>query len=175
MTVSSPIKEVSTIENIKDLYKKKNMPRDLLLFELGINTGMHLKTLLKLKVKDVKDKYYLTDGIKTFPLNENIRELIADYIVERHSNEYLFQSKPGVPLDRGTVFYLFKEICRELALPEDITVASWRKTFAYHHYQRYKDLSYLQWLFNQTTIGVTLKFIDVQENINLRYREGVVL
>ncbi len=175
VTVSLPIKDIYTIEKIKDLYIKKNSPRDLLLFELGINTGMNLKTLLKLRVKDVKNKYYLTDGTKTFPLNDSIRELIAEVIKNRNTEEYLFQCKAGNPLDRRTVFYLFKEICRELALPEEISVASWRKTFAYHHYKKYKDLSYLQWLFNQTTIGVTLKFIDVQENINLRYREGVVL
>lgn len=39
------------------------------------------------------------------------------------------------------------------------------------NYMKYKDLSYLQWLFNQTNIKFALKFIDVDENMNLRYRE----
>ena len=175
MTVSSPIKDIYTIEKIKDLLKKKNMIRELLLFELGINTGMHLKDLLHLKVKDVQNKYYLTDGTKTFPLNDDIRGLILEVTQSRAPAEYLFQNKTGNMLDRSAVFTCFKEICRELALPDNISVASWRKTFAYHHYQKYKDLSYLQWLFNQTTVEVTLNFIDVQENMNLRYREGVAL
>ncbi len=122
--ITSPIKDISTIEMIKELYRKKGMVRDLLLFEFKINTGMNLKTLLKLHVKDVKDKYYLTDETKTFQLK---------------------------------------------------SVASWRKIFDYDHYLKYKDLSYLQWLFHQTTVALTLKFIDLQENMNLRYIEGVVL
>ena len=151
------------------------MVRDLLLFELGINTGMLLNDLLKLKVKDVQNKYYLTNNTKTFPLNDNIRGLIGQLILNKKSSEYLFQTRFGNKVDRSTVFNSFKDICRELALPDSISVASWRKTFAYHHYIKYKDLSYLQWLFNQTNIKMTLKFIDVDENMNLRYREGIAL
>lgn len=151
------------------------MVRDLLLFELGINTGMLLNDLLKLKVKDVQNKYYLTNNTKTFPLNDNIRALIGQLILNKKSSEYLFQTRFGNKVDRSTVFNSFKDICRELALPDSISVASWRKTFAYHHYMKYKDLSYLQWLFNQTNIKMTLKFIDVDENMNLRYREGIAL
>lgn len=175
MTISSPIKDINTIDKIKELYKKKSMVRDLLLFELGINTGMLLNDLLKLKVKDVQNKYYLTNNTKTFPLNDNIRALIGQLILNKKSSEYLFQTRFGNKVDRSTVFNSFKDICRELALPDSISVASWRKTFAYHHYMKYKDLSYLQWLFNQTNIKMTLKFIDVDENMNLRYREGVAL
>ena len=43
------------------------------------------------------------------------------------------------------------------------------------NYMKYKDLSYLQWLFNQSKVTETLKFIGVKENMNLRYREGVCL
>ena len=175
MTVSSPIKDINTIEQIKDLYKKKNMYRDLLLFELGINTGLNLKSLLALKVKDLKNKHYLTDGTKTFALNSRIKVLIDKFIVNKKSEDYVFQSKFGKQLDRTAVFSSFKNICMELALPESISVASWRKTFAYHHYKKYKDLSYLQWLFNQTTVTLTLQFIEESENMNLRFREGVVL
>lgn len=175
MTISSPIKDINTIDKIKELYKKKSMVRDLLLFELGINTGMLLNDLLKLKVKDVQNKYYLTNNTKTFPLNDNIRALIGQLILNKKSSEYLFQTRFGNKVDRSTVFNSFKDICRELALPDSISVASWRKTFAYHHYMKYKDLSYLQWLFNQTNIKMTLKFIDVDENMNLRYREGIAL
>ena len=173
--ISTPIKDISTIEMIKESYRKKGMSRDLLLFELGINTGMNLKTLLKLKVKDVKDKYYLTDETKTFPLNETTRQLINEYIANRKKSEYLFLTKFGNKVDRSTVFNSFKEICNELALTDNISVASWRKTFAYHYYQKYGDLSYLQWVFNQSTVEQTLRFIGVNENMNLRYREGVCL
>ena len=176
MTKSSPIKNTEIINKIKELYKKKNQIRDLLLFELGINTGANLKDLLALNVKDVKGKHYLSiNKKKNFPLNEEVCALISEVISNRHSSEPLFINSAGERLERSSVFYNFKNICTELALDEDITVASWRKTFAYHHYQKYKDLSYLQWLFNQTTVNLTLKFIDVKENMNLRYRDGIAL
>ena len=41
--------------------------------------------------------------------------------------------------------------------------------------KKYKDLSYLQWLFNQTNIKSALKYIDEDENMNLRFRQGVNL
>ena len=39
----------------------------------------------------------------------------------------------------------------------------------------YKDISYLMWLFNQHSVNIAFKFIDVDENMNLRFREGVCL
>ena len=175
MVVSFPIKDKYTIEKIKDLFKKKNRQRDLLLFELGINTGLRLNDLLNLKVNDVANKHYLVNKTKTFFLNDELRDLIDKVTYNQKSSEYLFQNRFKKQLDRTAVFHSFKEICTELALPQNISVASWRKTFAYHHYQKYKDLSYLQWLFNQATVNLTLRFIDVEENMNLRYREGVSL
>lgn len=175
MIECSPIKDIYTIEKIKDLYKKKNRQRDLLLFELGINTGLRLNELLNLKVNDVINKHYLVNKKQTFFLNEELRSLISSSTINQKGSEYLFQSRTKKQIDRSTVFCSFKEICSELALPQDISVASWRKTFAYHHYQRYKDLSYLQWLFNQATVEQTLRFIGINENMNLRFREGVCL
>ncbi len=176
MTTSVPISDIQNINVIKDLYNRKGLIRDLLLFTLAINTGMALNDLLNLKVGDVKNKeYLLLDKNKSVPLNDELKTLILQFTADKKNNELLFQSKNGGKLDRWSVLNTFKNICKELGLPDCISVASWRKTFAYHHYQKYKDLSYLQWLFNQTTVNLTLKFIGVQENMNLRCREGVVL
>lgn len=175
MTVCSPIKDLSTINNIKQLFTSKNMTRELLLFELAINTGLNLKDLLALKVKDVKNKHYIVNDGKTFPINDYFRNAIARFVKKRNPDDFLFQGRIHKPIDRTAIFHSFRAICDELALPESISVASWRKTFAYHHYLKYKDLSYLQWLFNQTSVILTLKFIGVEENMNLRFREGVGL
>ena len=78
-------------------------------------------------------------------------------------------------MNRTTIFYSFKNICSELGLSENYSVASWRKTFAYHYYKKYKDLSFLMWLFNQRSAEQALKFIGEAENMNLRFREGVKL
>lgn len=176
MVTSLPIKNIEEINQIKDLYRQKNQIRDLLLFELAINTGLDLVDLLNLKVEDVKDKYCLTNGKqKTIPFTSEIQELIPQVIGNKNPSEYLFSNRYGKKLTRISVFYVFKNNCAELGLSEKYSVASWRKTFAYHHYEKYKDLSYLMWLFNQHNANLALKFIDVEESMNLRFREGVCL
>lgn len=176
MVVSSPIKSIEEINLIKDWYKKKNQLRDLLMFELAINTGLDLVDLLNLKVKDVKDKLYISNGKqKTIPLNDEIRELISQVIENKTLSDFLFANNNGDKIHRTSVFYAFKNVCAELGLGNKYSIVSWRKTFAYHHYEKYKDLSYLMWLFNQHNANLALKFIDVEENMNLRFREGVCL
>jgi len=146
------------------------------MFTLSINTGLGLIELLNLKVKDVKGKHYLSIGKqRSMPLNNEIMQLIEEFTENKKSSELLFQNSRGNKLGRTAVFYAFKDICTELGLSDKYSPLSWRKTFAYHYYQKYKDISYLMWLFNQHAVNIALKFIDVEENMNLRFREGVCL
>lgn len=176
MTTSQPIKDVEMINRIKDLFLNKGQMRGYLLFVLSINTGIKLKELLDLKVKDVKNKQYLKyDKSKTVPLSPQIQELIKEVVDKSKMDDPLFKNRQGQPLDRISVFYVFKQICSELGVQNEYSVSSWRKTFAYHYYRKYKDLAYLQWLFNQSSVEQALKYIGQDENMNLRYREGVCL
>ena len=176
VVASLPIKSIDEIELIKDLYRKKNQLQELLMFTLAINTGLGVLELLDLKVKDVKGKHYLSIGKqKSIPLNNEIIQLVDESTENKKTSELLFQNSRGSKLSRTAVFYNFKDICIELGLSERYSVASWRKTFAYHYYKKYKDISYLMWLFNQHSVNIAFKFIDVEENMNLRFREGVGL
>ena len=53
MKFVEPIRKYNDIKKVKD-YLSKN-PRNLLLFEFGINTGLRISDILKLKIKDVKN------------------------------------------------------------------------------------------------------------------------
>ena len=164
------------IQKMKNLFLSKGEIRGYLLFVLSINTGIYLKDLLELKVRDVKNKQYLTVGKnKVVPLTGEIQEVIKKAINACKLDDPLFQGKVGQQLDKTSAFYIFKVICTELGVQDKYSVLSWRKTFAYHYYMKYKDLSYIQWLFNQGTVEITLSFIGVEENMNLRFREGVSL
>ena len=146
MVASIPIKSIDEIELIKDLYRKKNQLQELLMFTLAINTGLGLLELLNLKVKDVKGKHYLSIGKqKSIPLNSEIIHLVEEFAENKKTSELLFQNSRGSKLGRTAVFYDFK------------------------------DISYLMWLFNQHSVNIAFKFIDVEENMNLRFREGVCL
>ena len=52
-TKVEPIRNLEDIKAIKDLLQ--NQPRNLLLFTMGINNGLRIGDLLKIKVKDVQD------------------------------------------------------------------------------------------------------------------------
>ena len=52
MEFVDPIKEIDQINAIKIILQKQSY-RDLLLFSLGINTGISISDLLSLKVEDV--------------------------------------------------------------------------------------------------------------------------
>ena len=176
MTTNSPIKDLEVIEQMKRLFLTKGNVKGYLLFVLSINTGINLKELLALKIRDVKNKQYLSIGKHVaIPLSKELRNIVAQVVGNRKQEEPLFINKYGGALDRTSVFFMFKTICSELGVQDKYSVVSWRKTFAYHYYQKYKDLSYLQWLFNQSRIEDALRFIEVEENMNLRFREGVGL
>lgn len=175
MAIAYPIKDTETINAIKDSYKTKNQTMHLLLFVLSINTGASLSNLLKLNIKDIKDKDYIKFGNKIFLLNKEIKRLVSKVTQGRSLHEPLFLSARENRLERTNVFRMFKEICSELELSQNINVTSWRKTFGYHHYKKYKDLAYLMWLFNQTSIKSALNFIDIKENMNLRFKKGMGL
>lgn len=176
MKASQPIKDIEMIRKIKDLFLIKGEIRGYLLFVLSINTGINLTELLNLKVKDVKNKRYLSFGKnKVVPISVKLQEDIKKFISGCKITEPLFKGKWGQQLDRISAFYLFKVICLELGVQDKYSVSSWRKTFAYHYYKKYGDLSYLQWLFNQNSAEQALNYIEEEENMNLRFRKGVSL
>lgn len=82
MKASLPIKDIEMIQKMKDLFLSKGEIRGYLLFVLSINTGIYLKDLLELKVRDVKNKQYFTIGKnKVVPLNDEIQGVIKKQLV----------------------------------------------------------------------------------------------
>src|SRR5690554_3555776 len=85
MNKVEPIRDKNKIKDIKNILKKKN-DRNYMLFVLGINTGLRIGDLLKLKVKDVKNKSHIiikeqkTSKFKQFLINSNLRAELNKYI-----------------------------------------------------------------------------------------------
>lgn len=181
MTLSYPIKDENLIRAMKSMYLKRGLMRDLLLFNLAINTGMKLVDLLELKVGDVRNKGYLTissakDGlVKTIPLNEEVQNLIKPLISTRPNDDALFKTRTNGVLDRTIVHKNFQQICKELGVSDKYSVLSWRKTFGYHYFRKTGDMSMLLWIFNSSTIEKLLTFIDSDANLNFRFEKGFAI
>src|SRR5690554_6075480 len=100
MNKVEPIRDKNKIEEIKNILKKKSS-RNYMFFVLGINTGLRIGDLLKLKVKNVRNKSHIiikeqkTSKYKQFLINSNLRKELNKHIEGMSDHEYLFQSRVG--------------------------------------------------------------------------------
>jgi len=106
MNVVQPIKLKKDIEAMKNYLKSKSL-RDWALFVLGINSALRISDLLNLNVSDVidengkiKERIFLkeqkTSKSKNFPLNDNVRYALTEYLCTIPSNQIaLFASRKG--------------------------------------------------------------------------------
>ena len=172
-----PIKDLETIKKIKRYYTKNKIYREYLLFLLSLNTGLRITDILSLKVKHVKDKKELvykdpsTKIVKKFPLNRQIREIAEKVVGSRKDNDWLFISVTGKKLERTLIYRKFKAVCKELGLSKKYSVASLRKSFGWHYYEQYNDLSYLAYIFDQNSIHDTINYLGIKEDLNKRFQK----
>src|SRR5690625_5708641 len=115
--------------------------RDILIFLLGINTGLRVNDLVKLKVEDVKGKktIFIKEGKTRKNRKVNIAMLAGEierYTHERDSEEYLFPSQKGDNHLSTTQVYRILESAGDFLGREDIGTHTMRKTFGYHHYKQ---------------------------------------
>lgn len=59
---------------------------------------------------------------------------------------------------------IIRKSCKLAGLPEKVGTHTMRKTFGYHHYQKFKDVAILQKIFNHSTPQVTLRYIGIEQD-----------
>jgi len=175
-----PLRTTEEIEELKLAIKRGNKgtpkrkdlaERDVLLFLIGINTGLRVNDIVKLKVGDVKDKNLFTiqEGKTRKKREINIgmlRNEIDHYTEGRDKSEYLFKSQKGNSLTTTQVYRILSS-AGDFIGRNDIGTHTMRKTFGYHHYKRYKDVAILQEIFNHSAPSITKRYIGIrQDEIN---------
>lgn len=180
MNEVEPIRNKKQLRQIEKTLRKKN-PRDLLLFVMGINTGLRVSDILALNVNDVKDKDFIdiiekkTGKHKKFPLNDKIKDLIEKFTAGKNINEPLFKTIYQNRMERTYAYRIVNKACRKTGINEKIGTHTMRKTFGYHHYHKFKDVALLQKIFNHYSPSVTLRYIGIdQEEINRSYLKFVL-
>jgi integrase len=173
MEYVDPIKEIESINAIKEVLRKQSQ-RDLLLFVLGINTGIRVSDLLALKVRDVKDEsgikefLYLHDAdeVKAYYLNGKVHTELEKYMEEREfeEDEYLFKSqKNNQPITRQQAYRIINKAAKLVGIPGKIGTHTLRKTFGYHAYRKGIAISLLMNVYNHTSRSETLKYIGIKK------------
>lgn len=171
MVCVEPIRDKEKIDIVKRILKE-NGSRDYLLFLMGINSGLRISDILKLKVKDVKDKEYIelieqkTNKYKRFPIANSFKYELEEYILGKRLDEYLFASqKGGQCISRIQAYRIIHNACVHAGIKTRIGTHTLRKTFGYHFYQENKDVALLQQIFNHSVPSVTLKYIGINQDI----------
>lgn len=186
-----PIRDKNVIKNMRSILKAQSI-RNELLFILGINVGLRISDILKLKVQDLiktisskmpKDYVILTETktgkTKKFYLGDIVKKVIINYIKENPGLEldnYVFISRKGdnKPITRQQAYRILNNAAESLGLVErdangtiivgEIGTHTLRKTFGYHAYKSGITLELLMDLFNHSSKSQTLRYIGITED-----------
>lgn len=176
-----PLRTAEEIEEMKLAIRRGNKgtpkrpelaARDVLIFLIGINTGLRVNDLVRLKVGDVKDQdvFMIREGKTNKKREINVGMLhkeINNFTARKHADEYLFKSQKGAKSITTTQVYRILDDAADFLGRKDVGTHTMRKTFGYHHYKQFKDVAILQEIFNHAAPSITKRYIGIrQDEIN---------
>lgn len=169
MNFVQPIRDPDMIEQIKRYLRSMN-ERNYMLFVFGINTGLRIQDMLKLRVRDVKGDHIVmremkTDKQKWLKINPTLKRELKRYTAEMDDYDFLFKSREGKnkPITRDMAYKILRKAANEFGLV-DIGTHTCRKTFGYHLYRKEKDITLLQKIFNHSSPEITLRYIGMDQD-----------
>jgi DNA-binding GntR family transcriptional regulator len=89
----NPIKTLTDIERVRDILRKK--PRDLLLFDLATQTGLEMKQILNLRVRDLIDSKIGSRLILPQPGGNPPRAILITWTLYQTWQNYLKETAPS--------------------------------------------------------------------------------
>lgn len=143
--------------------------RNLLLFTLGINTGLRIGDIVRLRIEDVKGRSSIvvregkTKKKREVYLDDFMKD-IADYLTDKPSEGWLFPSRKGDKHITTTQAYRILAGAGEACGFDYVGSHTLRKTFGYHHYQRNKDIVTLMDIFNHSDQATTKRYIGITDD-----------
>lgn len=175
MKIVQPIRDKNKIDEMKIELRKRGT-RDYLLFVTGINTGLRISDIIKLRVLDVLNedrtvKSHIciieekTKKRKKFKINDTLSREFAEYCKNLNMTDYLFSSRKGKNkhITRVQAYRILNEVALGIGL-EEIGTHTLRKTFGYWFYKKTKDIAMLQKLFNHSSPSITLAYIGIEQD-----------
>ena len=180
-----PIKSWAHIKKIRSLLR--NHPRNLAIFNIGINTNLRASDLISLKVGQVRylkpgDSLILreikTGKVRTITLNQTCFRTIQELLKYESTidESYLFRSKKGKgQLSANYLNALVKKWTNQIKIRGNFGSHTLRKTFGYfHRTQLGTDIPTLMRMFNHSTQRQTLEYLCIQpEEIKNAYMKEI--
>lgn len=183
-----PIRDYEKIKFMKAILQKN--PRDLLMFELGIHSGLRIGDILAMRVRDVIDargrpldhfdlREQKTNKKKRVWYHDDVKKTIWSYLkgYRGDKNRPLFVSqkkaKDGspIPIRREQAWKILKRAALEANIRDPIGTHSLRKTFGYHWVRTGNSIHALQKYFNHYDERITLDYIGITQD---ELEEGIL-
>ena len=170
----SPIKNELQIQKLCSELEKMDK-KYLVMFLVGIGTGLQMQEILRLRVEDVRGKDFITSSIgmrdvrREFRIPADLKKEIDQFTEGKSGDSFLIYghgTRMDRPLSREQAYRVLKEAGNRVGI-EDMGAASMRKTFAWRYYQKTGDIYYIQDLMNHISPSVTYRYIGVQPNLEV--------
>lgn len=175
-----PIRNKRKIEAIKNILKGSNNWRDYGLFNLGMNFGLRIGDLLRIKVKDVitgdnviKDNFEIkeqkTDKLNVIEINANARETLklmfknTDLLNNREHYLIYNTRDKSKSISRVQAYKLVIKWCEDVGLT-DLAVGTHtlRKSWGYHAHKAGVSIEVIQEKFLHNSTSTTRKYLGIQ-------------
>lgn len=172
MTVENvqPLRTAEEIRNMREALSQTNAAyRNLLLFNIGVNTGLRIGDIVKLRIEDVKGRSSLliregkTGKARTVYLTAIMAD-IADYLTDKDATGWLFPSRKGDKHITTTQAYRILATAGDRCGYDYVGSHTLRKTFGRHYYDRTKDVATLMEIFNHDSQQTTKRYIGINED-----------
>ena len=183
-----PIKDSNILHEVEDtlLNNFRYGRRNYTIFQVGKATLLRVSGILALRRNEIfnddgtiKKNAYIRDkktGKPNILYLKPVKQDLLDYYAWLQENniqsEWLFPS--STHHDRHITekqFYKIMAKTGDLLGINYLGTHTMRKTFGYHHYQKFKDAVILQKIFNHSSQRITLMYIGVdQDEIDLSYK-----
>ena len=168
--IAEPIKSKKDIKAVEQ-YLKEHNERDYVIWVLGLNSGLRVSDICGLNVSDVVDKTHIsiiekkTQKRKSFYINDKLKRVLKIFTKGRNLDEPLFLGKQGRRLDRSQVYRFIVNACKIVGIKAKVSTHTMRRTFGYHHYQKFKDVAVLQKIFNHYSPQITMRYIGIDQDM----------
>lgn len=173
MNFVEPIRDAQKVNDIQE-YLKRTDERNYILFITGVYTGLRISDILRLKIKDVKDKRFIylrekkTSKQNIIEINKLLEKEYKWYCADKELDEYLIKSRERVnkAISRVQAYKIIKNVGKDFGI-DNLGTHTLRKTFGYHYYKQTKDVATLMKMFNHSDPSITLRYIGIiQDEMN---------
>ncbi len=141
------MRDLEQIQQIKEHLKEKS-ERNNILFVMGINTGLRISDILKLKVGDLKGSHISMPEMKTgkqkrIQITAALKRKLRWFNENREDDEYLLKSRQekNRSIGRSMTYKILSGAAAEFGLDE-IGTHTLRKTYGYHMYMQTKNIAF---------------------------------